>query len=73
MFSLNKNTIALSSAVIIVIVFFIAGLFNVLDYMIIKIVLFVGTTVLAIISLVLLFKNNAKKNRLEAIPQDDFH
>ncbi|WP_299521265.1 hypothetical protein [Winogradskyella sp.] len=53
--------------------FFIAGLLNVLDYFIIKALLFGSFGVIAIIAFWHAFKNYAKKNRPEEELQDDSH
>lgn len=71
LFSLTKNSVALLCAATIVIVFFLAGLFNVLDYFIIKAVLFSGFGVLVGISIRYALKNEVKKNRPEDQLQDD--
>ena len=71
MFPLNKNTIPLIIAAIIVLGFFIAGLFDVLDILIVKLALITATATVVIATLVYLIKNSAEKNRLEDSPQDD--
>ena len=63
LFSLSKNSIALSAVALIVIGFFVAGLFNVLDYFIVKALLFFGFGTLVIISISYGLKNETKKNR----------
>jgi hypothetical protein len=72
-FPLNKNTIALSSVAIITIGFFIAGLYEVLDYIIVKVLLFGGLGILMIIAITHAIKSEVKKNRLEDELQDDSH
>lgn len=72
MFPLNKNTIALSFVAIIVLGFFIAGLFDVLDYFIIKVLLITGTVAIVIATIAFLFKNNAQKNRLDDSQDDSY-
>jgi hypothetical protein len=73
LFPLNKNSIALSFVALIAIGFFVAGLFNVLDYFIVKALLFSGFGALVIISISYALKNETKKNRPEDKLQDDSH
>lgn len=73
LFPLNKNSLSLSLVALIVLGFFIAGLFEILDYFIIKALLFLSLGALFILALVYAIKNDSKKNRPEAIPQDDSH
>lgn len=70
-FPLNNNTIALSFVAIITLLFFIAGAFGVLDYVIIKIIIIGLTAAIASIVSVILFKKDLIKNRPEDNPQDD--
>ncbi len=72
-FPLNRNSIALSFVALIAIGFFIAGLFNVLDYFIVKALLFLGFGALVITSISYALKNETKKNRPEDKLQDDSH
>ncbi|WP_435701294.1 hypothetical protein [Winogradskyella wichelsiae] len=67
----SKDSIALVLVTIIALGMFISGLCNILDYIIVKILLFVGFGSLLIIAIVYAVKNNIKKNRLEDISQDD--
>ncbi|WP_179008336.1 hypothetical protein [Winogradskyella forsetii] len=67
----TKDAIALSSAVTIALTWFIAGLCDVLDYIIIKGVLFLGFGVLFVLALIYGLRNDAKKNRPEDKLQDD--
>ena len=57
-FPLNNNTIALSFVAIITLLFFIAGAFSVLDYVIIKIIIIGLTAAIATIVSVILFKKD---------------
>lgn len=72
-FSINKNTIALLIAGVIAIGFFVAGLFDVLDYFIVKALLFSSFAVLVLVALGYALKNEIKKNRPEDKLQDDSH
>ena len=70
-FPINKNTIALLFVITITLGFFIAGLFEVLDYLIIKFLLITSLIGLIIVALMFALKN--RKNRLEDELQDDSH
>lgn len=72
-FPLNNNTIALSFVAIITLLFFVAGAFDILDYIIIKFIIIGLTATIAGIVAVILFKKDLIKNRLEDNPQDDFN
>ena len=73
LFPLNRNSIALSFVVIITIGFFIAGLLKVLDYFIIKALLFSGFVALLVVAINYALKNDDKKNRPKDKLQDDSH
>lgn len=60
---LNRNTIALIFVALIAIGFFVAGLTKTLDYVIIKVLLFLGFGVLIGIAVKYGLKNEAIKNR----------
>ncbi len=68
---INRNTITLTGAVIVSLGFFIAGLTNVLDYYIVKILLFTGFSMLLCLAIVTVLQKASKKNRLENSSQDD--
>lgn len=70
-FPINKNTIALLFVIIVTFGFFIAGLFEVLDYLIIKFLLICGYIGLVAVAIFFAVKN--RKNRLEDKLQDDSH
>ena len=70
-FPINKNTISLAVVTVILLLFFVAGAFDVLDYVIIKILLIGLTSVVAIVIAANFFKNSLKKNRPEDKLQDD--
>ncbi|RCT55120.1 hypothetical protein [Winogradskyella sp. KYW1333] len=70
-FPINKNTIALLFVIIVTLGFFIAGLFEVLDYLIIKFLLICGYIGLVAVAIFFAVKN--RKNRLEDKLQDDSH
>ena len=70
-FPINKNTIALLFVITITLGFFIAGLFEVLDYLIIKFLLISSLIGLIIVALMFALKN--RKNRLGDKLQDDPH
>jgi hypothetical protein len=62
LFSLTTNSIALSAVALITVVFFVAGLFNILDYFIVKALLFLGFGALVIISISYALKNETKNS-----------
>lgn len=64
---------ALMVCAFVVITFFISGLLDILEYPIIKILLFAGFSIIVIMSVSIAIKNDSKKNRLEENPQDDLH
>jgi membrane protein implicated in regulation of membrane protease activity len=70
LFPLNKNNIALILVGAIAIGFFVAGLFEVLDYVILQVLLFIGYATLLVFAFYYAVKNY-KKNRLENNLQDD--
>lgn len=72
-FPLNKDTISLSISSLVAIGFFVAGLSEVLEYFIIKALLFMGFGALFIVAIFFTLKNNTIKNRPEDKPQDDLH
>ena len=57
--------------VIITIVFFGAGLFDILDFVIVKVLLIGLTSALGLIVSIILFKKEIIKNRPEENPEDD--
>ncbi|APY09385.1 hypothetical protein BWZ20_14195 [Winogradskyella sp. J14-2] len=73
LFPINKNSIALIIIAIITIGFFTAGMFEVLEYFIIKALLFSLFGGLLIIAFWHALKNDAKKNSPEDKLQDDSH
>ena len=73
LFPLNTNTLALCFAGLIVIGFFIAGLLNILDYFIVKALMFSGFALLIVIAINYGLKNEIKRKRLEDKLQDDSH
>lgn len=54
--SLNKNNLALIYTGILFLGFFISGIFDVLDYVIVKALLFIGFAALIIILVLIAFK-----------------
>ncbi|TCK68947.1 hypothetical protein DFQ05_0457 [Winogradskyella wandonensis] len=72
-FPLNYNTVSLCIIAIVALTFITAGIFDVLDYVIFKILLIGLTAALAIIVSVILFKKDIKKNRLTTNLKDDSH
>jgi hypothetical protein len=70
LFPLNKNTLALIVVAAVGIGFFVAGLFEVLDYFIFQVLIFLGYGVLIIMAVNYGIKND-KKNRPEDELQDD--
>ena len=73
LFSLNKNSGALLATGMVTGGIFIAGLLDVLDYLIVKVLLFVGYAILFIIAIVFALKNDTKKNHPEDKLQGDSH
>lgn len=73
LFPINKNSIALLGVAALTIGFFVAGMLDVLNYFIIKALLFSSFTALVIIAISYASKNEAKKNRPEDKLQDDSH
>ncbi len=70
-FPLSKNSIALLLAALITFGFFAAGMFEVLDYFIIKALLFTLFGGMLIFAIWRALKNDTIKNRLEDELQDD--
>lgn len=71
MFELNKNTIALSVVSVITLFFFLAGVFEVLNYVIVKLILIGLVVALGAAVSVILFKSSLIENRPEDELQDD--
>lgn len=69
--TINRNTIILAGTGIITVSFFVAGITRVLDYFIIKALLFSGFLLLLALTVITVLSEVHKKNRLEDIPQDD--
>lgn len=69
-FTFTKNNIALLLVTLITIIFFTAGLFNVLDNVMLSAVLFLCYGALLVAALYFALVVN-KKNRPEDAPQDD--
>lgn len=67
----DKNSFSLIIVTIVGIGFFVAGLFEVLDYFIIKALLFTLFGGLFLVAFWNALKNDTKKNRLEDKLQDD--
>ena len=70
---INRDSIALAFVSVLVFVFFVAGLFKVLDYFIVKAFLFTNFGGIVIVAISYAIKNDVKKNRLEDKLQDDSH
>lgn len=63
---MSKNTLALIYTAILTFSFFFAGLFGVLDYFIVKALLFIGFGVIVVYIIILLQKQSAEnKNHLK--------
>lgn len=62
---MNKDTLILIYTGIIVAGFFIAGIFNILDYFIVKALLFIGYLVLFIYLIKKVFIDKKHKNHLD--------
>ena len=73
LFPLNRNSIALCLVTFVSIGFFIAGLCEVLDYFIMKVLLFTTYGALFVVSILYALKNDDEKNRPEDQLQDDSH
>jgi hypothetical protein len=69
----TKDAIALICVTLLALGLFISGLFDVLDYVIVKAMLFLGFGALFVAALIFAFKNESKKNRPEDELQDDLH
>lgn len=68
----TKDAIALTCATFIALSFFIAGFCDVLNYLIVKAILFLSFGALFVFTIIFAFKNEAKKNRPESETlQDD--
>ncbi|WP_400079607.1 hypothetical protein [Winogradskyella sp. R77965] len=70
---ITKDSIALTLATILVLGLFVSGLFEILDYFIVKALLFLGFGSLFILALSFALRNESKKNRPEDTLQDDSH
>jgi len=68
---INRDSIALAFVCIVVFIFFVAGLFKVLDLFIVKVFLFTSFGGLVIVAISYAIKNDGKKNRPEDKLQDD--
>ena len=73
LFSLTKNSVAILCVAVLAIVFFVGGLFDVLDLFIVKVLLFLGYGALVTVAISYALKNNSKKNRPEDQLRDDSH
>ncbi|SDH27570.1 hypothetical protein [Winogradskyella thalassocola] len=69
----SPDAIALTCVTLITLSLFIAGLLEVLDYIIIKGLLFLGFGTMFVFAVNYALKNDKKENRLEDTPQDDSH
>lgn len=70
-FALNNNTICLCAVALIILLFFLSGAFQIMNYAIVKFLLIGLTSTIAIIVSVILFKDSLKTNRPEDKLQDD--
>ena len=68
---LTRNNVVLGGVVVISMGFFFAGVFDVLDYLIVKILLLTGFAVLFTVAVLVVLDEKRKKNRPEEILQDD--
>ncbi|WP_296386466.1 hypothetical protein [Winogradskyella sp.] len=73
LFPLTKNSFALILVALVTFGFFVAGLLKVLDYFIVKALLFIGFGALVIVAISFALKNDTQKNRPEDKLQDDSH
>ncbi|MDN3492285.1 hypothetical protein [Winogradskyella bathintestinalis] len=69
----TKDAIALSAVTAVGFGLFVAGLCDILNFVIIKVVLFLSVGVLFVIASTFAFKNVTKKNRPEDTLQDNSH
>lgn len=69
----STDAIALTCASILGLGIFVAGLCDVLDYFIVKALLFLGFGTLFVFAIINMIKNETKKNHPEDNPQDDSH
>ena len=70
---ITKNALVLSLVCIVTMGFFIGGMLEILDYFIIKVLLFGSYGVLLFLAIKYALKNDIKKNRPEDKFQDDSH
>ena len=69
----SPDSQALTCVTLITLSIFIAGLLDVLDYIIVKGILFLAVGTLFIFAVHYAVRNDIKENRLKDIPQDDSH
>lgn len=70
-FSFTRNNIVLAGVATITLGFVFAGIFDVLDYFIVKLLLFSGFTVLFVVAVLVIVDEKKRKNRLDDQTQDD--
>ncbi|WP_299100790.1 hypothetical protein [uncultured Winogradskyella sp.] len=69
----TENGIALASVAVLTFSFFFAGIFDILDYFIVQVLIFLGFGALFFAAVNFALKNDSKKNRPEDKLQDDLH
>lgn len=70
-FSFTRNNMVLAGVIIITLGFIVAGVFDVLDYLIVKFLLFSGFTALFVMAVLVIIDEKKRKNRLGDNSQDD--
>ena len=70
-FSFTRNNLVMGGVIIITLGFIIAGVFDVLDYLIVKFLLFSGFAVLFVVAVLVIIDEKKRKNRLGENSQDD--
>ncbi|MFK7832503.1 MAG: hypothetical protein AB8B52_04430 [Winogradskyella sp.] len=67
----TKDSLALTGVAFIALGFFVAGLFNILDYFMVKLLLYFGLAFMFALVIRYAIKNDSKKNRFEDERQND--
>ncbi|NNC44614.1 MAG: hypothetical protein HKN99_01890 [Winogradskyella sp.] len=70
-FSFTRNNLVMAGVIIITLGFIIAGVFDVLDYLIVKFLLFSGFAVLFVVAVLVIIDEKKRKNRLGENSQAD--
>ena len=73
LYPISKDSIALIAVAFTAFGIFIAGLTDVLNYIIVKAILILSFISILVTAIIFGIKNMEKENRLEDTPQDDSH